>query len=115
MAMRQVAVQFGMGTSLRRQDYTEAAARAIRDALWRNSLNAAELFGLPREAMTIEADVGVARPEAVDAEALAAIFPYGRVTVRAIRGGLDVPRPGGEGATVIASAAIRVSFDMEPA
>jgi hypothetical protein len=39
MAKTRVAVEFGMGTSLRRKDYTKAAANALKDALWHNSLN----------------------------------------------------------------------------
>ncbi|WP_371133167.1 Lin0512 family protein [Hydrogenophaga sp.] len=34
--MKRVVTQFGMGTSIRSRNYTEAAARAIRDALWHN-------------------------------------------------------------------------------
>lgn len=56
-----------MGTSIRSQDYTQAAARAIRDALWHNSLNVAEAFDLPREAMRIQVQIGVQRPAAVAA------------------------------------------------
>lgn len=110
---RRVATEFGMGTSLRREDHGEAAARAVRDALWRNSLNAAEAFGMPKDAMRIDCVIGVAKPEAVDAEAVKAAFPYGEVSVRVEPGGLDVPKPEG-GVTVIAHAAVCVSFDMEP-
>lgn len=110
-------VEFGMGTSLRRGDYTQAAERAVRDALWHNSINLAELFGFTKEDMAITLDVGVQKPEAVDREALKAIFPYGQVTVNVVRGGLDVPRPAGqEGAghpTIMANVALRVGFDME--
>ena len=35
--MGPMIVEFGLGTSLRRGSYTEAAARAVRAALWRNS------------------------------------------------------------------------------
>ena len=31
---RRLLTEFGMGTSLRRQDYTEAACRGVTDALW---------------------------------------------------------------------------------
>ena len=58
MAKTRVLVEFGMGTSLRREDYTEAALRAIKDALWHNSVNMAELFGFPKEAMIIDAEIG---------------------------------------------------------
>ena len=112
-------VEFGMGSSLRRGDYTQAAVRAVRDALWHNSINLAELFGFDKSAMRITLDVGVQKPEAVDIEALRAVFPYGVVTVTVVKGGLDVPRPAGqEGAghpTVMANVALSVSFDMERA
>lgn len=112
-------VEFGMGSSLRAGDYTAAAERAVRDALWRNSINLAELFGFDKTDMQITLDVGVAQPEAVDTAALAAIFPYGEVTVNVVRGGLDVPRPPGqEGSgkpTVMATVALRVGFNMERA
>ena len=113
MAKIRMATQFGMGTSLRRQDYTEAAARAIRDALWHNSLSIADAFGFPKEAMIIDVEIGVQRPDAVDTQALLQIFPYGRPSIKAVEGGLDVSRPNGSGVTVIANAAIMVSFDME--
>ncbi len=113
MAKTRVLVEFGMGTSLRREDYTEAALRAIKDALWHNSVNMAELFGFPKEAMIIDAEIGVARPEKVDTEALKAVFPYGQPNIRVTQGGLDIKKPETAGHTVIANAAIIVSFDME--
>ncbi|MDF1728183.1 MAG: Lin0512 family protein [Sulfitobacter sp.] len=109
-------VEFGMGTSLRRADYTEAACRAVRDALWHNSINLAELFGFDRSEMEITLHVAVQEPERVDEAALRAIFPYGRVTIQVVKGGLDVPRPDGDGApTVMANVALSVGFTMERA
>ncbi|MEO1460548.1 MAG: Lin0512 family protein, partial [Pseudomonadota bacterium] len=52
----------------------EAAARAIRDALWRNALSAAELFGFDREDMIVDVEIGAPRPERVDAAALAGVL-----------------------------------------
>lgn len=115
MAKKRVVSQFGMGTSIRSRNDTEAAARAIRDALWHNSLNVAEAFGFPKEAMIIDVEIGVPRPDAVDRDALLKIFPYGRPAVSVVKGGLDIPKPGGEGMSVVANAAVIVSFDMEPA
>nr|WP_298411353.1 Lin0512 family protein [uncultured Halomonas sp.] len=115
MTKKRVVTEFGMGTSLRREDYTEAAARAIRDALWHNSLNVAELFDFPKTAMIIDVEVGVQKPEAVDESALLDLFPYGQPSINVVPGGLDVPRPDGSGVTVIANVALKVSFDMEPA
>lgn len=109
-------VEFGMGSSLRRGDYTQAAKRAVEDALWHNSINLAELFGFDKADMQITLDVGVQQPEAVDADVLRAVFPYGSVTVNLHRGGLDVPRPEGQGnPTIMANVALSVGFDMERA
>ena len=112
-------VEFGMGSSLRRGDYTQTAERAVRDALWHNSINLAERFGFDKSQMQITLDVGVQQPDKVDVEGLKAVFPYGNVTVNVRKGGLDVPRPvGQEGEghpTVMANVALSVGFDMERA
>ncbi len=110
MATR-LLTEFGMGTSLRRQDYTQAARRALQDALWHNSINLAELYGQPKEAMQITVEIGVQNPEAVDVDALRDIFPYGQLEFRVIEGGLDVPRPDGN-PTVIANVALSVALEL---
>ncbi|WP_106745311.1 Lin0512 family protein [Yoonia maritima] len=114
MSKHRVLTEFGMGTSLRRQDYTQAARRGLQDALWHNSINMAELFGFPKEAMLIDVQIAVQQPEQVDVDALLDIFPYGQPTIFVTHGGLDIPRPDGN-PTVIANVAINVSFDMVPA
>ena len=111
MPQHRVLTEFGMGTSLRRQDYTQAATRALQDALWHNSINIAELFGFPKESMLIDVEIGVQHPDRVNTTKLAAIFPYGQCTFHVTHGGLDIPRPDGN-PTVIANAAINVSFEM---
>jgi uncharacterized protein (TIGR02058 family) len=112
MPKHRVLTEFGMGTSLRRQDYTQAAHRALQDALWHNSINMAELFGFPKEAMIIDVEIAVQQPDQVDTAKLLDIFPYGQPSVTVTHGGLDVPRPNAQ-PTVIANAAINVSFEME--
>ena len=114
MAKIRVLTEFGMGTSLRRQDYTQAARRGLQDALWHNSINMAELFGFEKESMIIDVEIGVQDPSAVDTDSLHDIFPYGQPNITAVKGGLDVPRPVGN-PTVIANVALSVSFNMEPA
>ncbi len=115
MAKTRIAVEFGMGTSLRRHDYTKAACRAVKDALWHNSLNFAEAFGFKKSDMIIDIEIGVQRPQEVDVDAVIAICPYGRVAVHVVEGGLDIVKPDQCGRTIIANAAIVVCFDMEPA
>ena len=46
---------------------------------------------------------------------LLSIFPYGKPTVTVVKGGLDVARREKDGWSVIANAAVMVSFDMERA
>ncbi len=114
--MKKLLVEFGMGTSLRRGDYTQAAVRAVKDALWHNSINLAELFGFEKTDMLIVLDIGVQRPEEVDVEEVLKVFPYGDIDIRVHVGGLDIPRPDGSGhPTVMANVALTVGFDMRPA
>ena len=118
MALKRVALEIGMGTALQSNDYTKASVRAVSDALWHNSLNMAQAFGFPRDAMIIDVEIGTQEPDQVDCDAVAAVFPYGQVTVKSVKGGLTIPKPPREdgaaaGATIMANAAIIVSFDME--
>ena len=122
MAKKRVAMELGMGTSLRQQDYTKAAVRALQDALWHNSLTIADAFGFSREDMIVEVNIAVQQPELVDIETVKAVLPYGKPHIRVVHGGLDIDKPArpGEnpaeiGKTVIAQAAVNVYFDMEPA
>lgn len=115
MALKRLVLELGMGTALRSGSYTKAACRAVQNALWHNSLALVELFGAEKEAMVIRAEIACQNPEKVDCEKVAAEFPYGRVTVIAVRGGLDMMHPDRPSATptIMAHAAISVSLDIE--
>ena len=89
MAKTRIALELGMGTSLRRQDYTKAACRAVEDALWHNSLSLAEAFGFEKSDMIIDVEIGVQCPQQVDIDKVAAIFPYGQASVQVVEGGLE--------------------------
>ena len=112
MTRKTVAVEFGIGTDLRGEDYTKAAVRAVRDALWHNSLTIADALGLPRDAMQVTLQIGVTKPELVDRAQVAAILPYGTATVEVVQGGLDVPTADGKSVTIAANAAAIVAFDL---
>ena len=115
---KKVAMELGMGSSLRHADYTAAAKRAVEDALWRNALTVADALGFTRDDMIIDVDIAVQKPEQVNLEDVASIFPYGKVTVTASKGGLDIAKPDSaksfesSDVTVMAQAAIIVSFDF---
>ena len=110
MTKTQFAVQMGMGTDLKGQDYTKAACRAVDDALHRNFLSVAAAFGFPHEAMIVDIRVGVGQPGTVDLEAVKARAPVGMVSAQAVRGGLDTEMRGHM--TIVANAIVTVSFDV---
>mgnify|MGYP000107710220 CR=1 FL=1 len=89
MALTRMIVEIGMGTDLRGADYTKAAIRALKDALWHNSLTIALAAGQKPEDMHVKVLVGVPKPELVDKAAVAAVLPYGTSTVEVVEGGLD--------------------------
>ena len=57
MALKRMVLQIGMGTDIRGADYTKAAVRALRDALWHNSLGVADAVGLQVDAMRVDVPV----------------------------------------------------------
>jgi uncharacterized protein (TIGR02058 family) len=115
MALKRMVLQLGMGTDIRGADYTKAAVRALRDALWHNSLSVADAVGLPVDAMQVEVTIGVPRPDLVYTEAVLAVLPHGSGTVRVVEGGLEIANDAGTGKTVIANAAAVVRLDITEA
>ena len=112
MTSKRMVLQIGMGTDIRGTDYTKAAIRALRDALWHNALSVADAVGLPVDAMQVEVTIGVPRPERVDTDAVLAVLPHGTGTVHVIEGGLEIPNDAGTNTTVIANAAALVRLDI---
>jgi uncharacterized protein (TIGR02058 family) len=112
MALKRMVLQIGMGTDIRGADYTKAAVRALRDALWHNGLSIANALGFPVDAMQVEVTIGVPRPDRVDKEAVLAVLPHGTGTVRVVEGGLEIPNDPGTGSTLIANAAAVVRLDV---
>jgi uncharacterized protein (TIGR02058 family) len=112
MALKRMVMQIGMGTDIRGADYTKAAVRALRDALWHNSLGIANALGFDTDAMRVAVRIGVPKPEAVDKAAVLAVLPHGTGTVEVVEGGLEIANDAGTGSTVIANAAAIVQLDV---
>ena len=113
MAKKRIVFELGQGTSLRRDDYSSAAERAVRNAIWQNSLSVAEAFGFENSDMIVDVVLGAQEPDKINVDQIKGIFPYGTVKIDRIFGGLDVNKPHNDGKTLIVTAAIIVSFDME--
>ena len=112
MPLKRVILEMGAGNDLHGADYTKAALRAVQDALHHSSLSVARTLGLDTNKMQVEVTIGVQQPDKVDIEAVRASLPRGKVTVKAVKGGLDVPAEDGHDMAVIASAGIAVRFDL---
>ena len=112
MTMKRMVLEIGMGTDIRGADYTKAAVRALRDALWHNSLNIAAALQTPTDAMVVEVLIGVPKPHLVDKAAVLAVLPHGTGTVKVVEGGLEILNDAGTGSTVIANAAAIVRLDI---
>lgn len=115
MAYRRVVLEIGMGTDIRGADPTKAAVRALRDALWRNSLTIAHALGQDTDAMRVEVIIGVPRPQAVDHAQVLAVLPHGTGTVDVVPGGLEIPNPQRNDSTLLAHAAAVVKLDLPEA
>ncbi len=112
MAFKRMVLELGMGTDIRGADYTKAAVRALRDALWHNSLSIADAVGLPVDSMQVEVMIGVPHPEKVDKNAVLAILPHGTGSVTVVEGGLEIPNDAGTNSTVLAHACAIVRLDV---
>jgi uncharacterized protein (TIGR02058 family) len=112
MTMKRMMIEFGMGTDIRGSDYTKAAVRALRDALWHNSLNVAAALGKDTDSMQVEVLIGVPKPEKVDKAAVLEVLPHGTGTVQVMQGGLEIVNDAGTGSTILANAAAIVRLDV---
>lgn len=112
MTYRRMVLEIGMGTDIRGADYTKAAVRALKDALWHNTLTIAEALGHASDAMQVEVTIGVPRPDKVDRAAVLAVLPHGSGTVNVVEGGLEIPNEAGTDVTIIANAAAVVRLPL---
>ncbi|MEL7462281.1 MAG: Lin0512 family protein [Pseudomonadota bacterium] len=104
--MQRFIIEMGTGTSLHRRDYTEAAARAIEDAIRHSTIPMLVALDIDHREMRVDVTVGVQEPAKVDAEVLKAGLPRGSVKVTVVHGGLDVTNPDSGEVNVVATAAV---------
>jgi uncharacterized protein (TIGR02058 family) len=112
MALRRMVLEIGMGTDIRGLDPTKAAVRALRDALWHNSLTITHALGVDVDSMRVKVRIGVPMPERVDHAQVLAVLPHGTGEVECVEGGLLIPNEDGTGGTLVAHAAAEVFLDL---
>ncbi|MDO8934115.1 MAG: Lin0512 family protein [Rhodocyclaceae bacterium] len=113
MAARRVILELGTGNDLHGGDYTKAALRAVQDALHHSSLAMIRTLKInPKTDMFVDVTIGVQQPDRVDVEKVRASLPHGIVTVKVVKGGLDVADPDNNDPAVVASAAVAVRLEL---
>ncbi|MEI7875507.1 MAG: Lin0512 family protein [Alphaproteobacteria bacterium] len=113
MAAKRVILELGTGNDLHGGDYTKAALRAVQDALHHSSLAMIRTLGVnPKTDMFVDVTIGVQQPDRVDVDKVRASLPHGIVTVKVVKGGLDVADPDNNDPAVIASAAVAVRLEL---
>jgi len=110
---KRLVVEMGMGVDIRGSDYTKAAIRALKDALWHNSLTVVPALGYTVDKMEVDIEIGVAQPDLVDTQKVAEVLPYGKARVTVSKGGLDIKE--GDKHTIVANAAAVVYLNIESA
>ncbi len=112
MPLKRMILEIGMGNDLHGGDYTKAAVRAVEDAIHHSSLSFARSLGLNWDAIQIDITIGVQEPDTVDTEAVKAVLSGGQVSVKAVKGGLDVRDRAVDDRAVIATAAVEVMVEL---
>jgi uncharacterized protein (TIGR02058 family) len=107
-----MVLEIGTGTDIRGDDPTKAAVRALRDALWRNSLGLTHALGLDADAMEVEVTIGVPNPEQVDTAQVLAVLPHGTGKVEVCAGGLRIANHITGDVTLMAHAAAVVYMEV---
>ena len=105
MKKQRIVTEIGLGTDIRGRDYTKAACRALKDALWHNSLGIAEIMGVDTDTMWVEVMIGIPEPNKVNKSKVLSILPHGTGTVTCVKGGLEIKNKARADWTVMANAA----------
>ena len=73
MDKKRIILEMGTGNDLYGMDYTKAAKRAVQDALHHSSITLFSKIGLDHQEMTVKVTIGVAQPDLVNCEEVAAV------------------------------------------
>lgn len=121
MNLKKFVIEMGMGVDQHGQDPTNAARKAVKDAMVRSCLigvlEIARLEDLNQ--MVVDVLVACPYPERVDLEKVLRAVPFGQKQIKVIAGGMiaqsiyqpDLGDTSDE--TYVANAAVTVSVDMD--
>lgn len=85
-------VECGVGNDQHGQNMTKAAVKACRNAIEFNSLPCVRHI-VPNgyDGLVVTVKIGCPRPDEVDVRIIKDCFPYGKVYVQVVQGGLEAP------------------------
>ena len=114
MALQPAILELGTGIDLHGNNYTEAARRAVWNAVHQSSLMFLGLFGPDTASdMMVEVTIGIPRPDEVDADTVLSVLPHGKGSLKAVPGGLEIEgREGSGDKTIMANAAVIVKVNV---
>ena len=111
--LKRIILEMGTGNDLYGEDYTKAAKRAVQDAIHHSSLTLFKSLDINPELMEIELNIAAQEPEKVNLEEVAKELPFGKVTPKAILGGLNMPNQVTGNSSVIVNAGIIVRLPIK--
>lgn len=110
--LKRIILEMGTGNDLYGEDYTKAAKRAVQDAIHHSSIILFRSLGIDPQTMRIELNLASQNPDAIDLDAVAKELPYGQVTPKAVKGGLNILDPDTGRTSVIVNAGIIVRLPL---
>ena len=122
MTGKRFVVELGMGVEIHGQDMTEAAVKAVKDAIGRRCIGVglSELFNLTgHDDISLDVLVACPRPEEVDVEEVRKVLLSKRSDIRVVKGGMlarghrDPFYDDQSDEIIVANAAITVLVDTD--
>lgn len=110
--LKQIILEMGVGVDLYGMEYTKAAKRAVQDAIHHSSLTFFRSLDLDPNNMEIELTLAAHEPDRIDLDDVAKELPYGKVTPRSTKGGLNVYDEVTDRTTIIVNAGIVVRYPL---
>lgn len=110
--LKRIILEMGTGNDLYGEDYTKAAKRAVQDAIHHSSIILFKSLNIDPNTMEIELNLASQKPDEIDLDVVAAELPYGKVTPKSVKGGLNVNDPITGRTSVIVNAGIIVRLPL---
>ena len=114
MSLKPLILEIGTGIDLHGQNATEAAKRAVWNAVHQSSIMGLGLFGPDTSKnMVVEVTIAITRPDEVDEETVLGVLPHGTGKLKVVQGGLEIEgREGSGDFALIANAAVIAKVDV---